>query len=232
MIKENISAVAGEFSSPTDFSITISIRGGEELAKKTMNGRLGIMGGLSVLGTTGIVKPYSCSSWIHSINSGIDVARATGINHVAGATGKTSEAAVQALYGLSETALIDMGDFAGGMLKYLRRYPVPRLTIAGGFAKITKLAQGCMDLHSARSQVNFDKLAGLTGDLGASETITETVKTANTAMQVFDLARHGGLPLADCIAAQARETAMATLSGDTVIDVVIFDRRGKLVGRS
>src|SRR3546814_5517852 len=65
-----------------------------------------------------IVQPYYCSAWIHSIHSGIDVARATGLDHVAGATGNTSEAAVRALYGLDEGALIDMGDFAGGMLKY------------------------------------------------------------------------------------------------------------------
>ena len=65
--------------------------------------------------------PYSCSAWIPSIHSGIDVARAAGLTHIAGATGATSEGAVQKLYGLPETALIDMGDFVGGMLKYLRR---------------------------------------------------------------------------------------------------------------
>ena len=94
--------------------------GGGELAERTLNGRLGIVGGLSILGTTGIVIPYSCSAWIHSIHRGIDVARAAGLDHIAGSTGSTSEAAVQKLHGLPETALIDMGDFVGGMLKYLR----------------------------------------------------------------------------------------------------------------
>ena len=93
---------------------------GEKLALKTLNGRLGIVGGISILGTTGIVIPYSCSAWIHSIHRGIDVARAAGLDHVAGATGSTSEAAVQKLHGLPEIALIDMGDFVGGMLKYIR----------------------------------------------------------------------------------------------------------------
>ena len=232
MIEENIRAVAEQFSASTDFSITISILNGEELAKKTMNARLGIRGGLSVLGTTGIVKPYSCSAWIHSIHSGIDVNRATAVGHIAGATGKTSEAAVQALYDLPDSALIDMGDFAGGMLKYLRRHPIPRLTIAGGFAKMVKLGQGCMDLHSGRSEVNFEKLANLMADLGAPEDIVKTTKSANTAMQVLDLARDGGLPLADCIAARARETAMATLSGGAMVEVIIFDRQGNLVGRA
>ena len=79
-----------------------------------MNARLGILGGISILGTTGIVIPYSCAAWIHSIHYGIDVARATGVRHIAGATGSTSEKAVKDLYGLPEGALIDMADFVGG----------------------------------------------------------------------------------------------------------------------
>ena len=132
-----------------DVEVEISIPGGEALAERTLNGRLGIVGGLSILGTTGIVVPYSCAAWIHAIHRGIDVARAAGVTHVAGATGASSEAAVQELHGLPEIALIDMGDFVGGMLKYLRAHPVPRVTIAGGVAKMTKLAQG---LHRSAFQ--------------------------------------------------------------------------------
>ncbi len=115
-----------------DVEITVSIEGGAELAVKTMNPRLGILGGLSVLGTTGIVRPFSCAAWIASIHRGIDVARAVGLSHVVGATGASSEDAVKARYDLDETAFLDMGDFAGGLLKYLRSHPVDRLTLAGG----------------------------------------------------------------------------------------------------
>ena len=159
MMREAIAGLAAGHGAAGDVVITISIDGGEALAQKTWNPRLGILGGLSILGTTGIVLPYSCSAWIHSIHSGIDVARASGFDHVAGSTGKTSEAAVKRHYGLADVALLDMGDFAGGMLKYLRRHPLPWITIAGGFAKLTKLAQGHLDLHSSRSQVDFDDLA-------------------------------------------------------------------------
>src|SRR6185437_7560392 len=85
--------------------------------------------------------PYSCAAWIHSIHRGIDVARAAGLEHLAASTGSTSEKAVQRLFGLPEIALIDMGDFVGGTLKYLRRHKVARLTLAGGFAKLAKLAE-------------------------------------------------------------------------------------------
>src|SRR5437764_2671052 len=119
MMRRAISHVARQFGTPADAVVEISIPGGEALAAKTLNGRLGIVGGLSILGTTGIVVPYSCAAWIHSIHRGIDVARAGGLDHVAGATGSTSENAVRQLYGLPDSALIDMGDFVGGMLKYL-----------------------------------------------------------------------------------------------------------------
>ncbi|MBV9523891.1 MAG: cobalt-precorrin-5B (C(1))-methyltransferase, partial [Alphaproteobacteria bacterium] len=131
---------------PPDVTVTISIPNGAALAEKTMNARLGILGGLSILGTTGIVIPYSCASWIHAIHRGIDVARAAGMTHLAAATGSTSEAAVARLLGIPEVALIDMGDFAGATLKYLRRHPVDRLTLAGGFGKLAKLASGHLDL--------------------------------------------------------------------------------------
>src|SRR6202051_1534532 len=111
MIRDALTAANG---SAPDAVVEISIPGGATLAERTLNGRLGIVGGLSILGTTGIVVPYSCSAWIHSIHSGIDVARAAGLTHIAGATGASSEAAAQKLYGLPEIALIDMGDFGGG----------------------------------------------------------------------------------------------------------------------
>src|SRR5579862_6336386 len=130
MIKATLTELAAAHGAPPpDLVVTIAIPGGEALARRTMNARLGIIGGLSVLGTTGVVVPYSCASWIHAIHRGIDVARAAGLEHIAAATGTTSERAVQRLYSLSDQALIDMGDFAGGTLKYLRRHPVRRLTV-------------------------------------------------------------------------------------------------------
>jgi cobalt-precorrin-5B (C1)-methyltransferase len=234
-----IAAALAEFggaASPPDLIVTVSIPGGEALAAKTMNGRLGIVGGLSVLGTTGIVIPYSCSSWIHSIHRGIDVARAAGLTHIAAATGSTSEAAVARLHGLPEIALLDMGDFVGGTLKYLRRHPVPRLTLAGGFGKLAKLASGHLDLHSARSRLDLGWLADRLAETGAPATSIAAARAAAGGGEVLAIAQSAGPHyaerLARRIATQAREVALATLAGTVAVDVAVFDRGGSLIGHA
>jgi cobalt-precorrin-5B (C1)-methyltransferase len=234
MIAAAIGEVAAEYGAEPDITVTVSIPGGVELAERTSNARLGIVGGLSVLGTTGVVIPYSCASWIHSIHRGVDVARATGQNHVAAATGRTSEAAVRDLYGLPEQALIDMGDFAGGLLKYVRDHPVARLTLAGGFGKLSKLADGHLDLHSGQSTVDVSRLAERLAATGADEeTVSAARKTAG-AGAVMALARETGTAaaLADAVAAGAREVARAALAGATDIEIVVVERDGTVVGRA
>ncbi|WP_371169165.1 cobalt-precorrin-5B (C(1))-methyltransferase [Aliiroseovarius sp. 2305UL8-7] len=222
MMKWVIHETAEAFGQSTDVDITISVRDGEALAQKTWNPRLGIKGGLSILGTTGIVRPFSCAAWIASIHRGIDVARAEGLTHVAGCTGATSERTVQALYGLSDGAMLDMGDFVGGVLKYLARHPVEHATIGGGIGKLTKLAQGARDLHSGRSQVNFDTLADWLGD--------PDVKSMNTALQAYE--KHGNT-MAKLIASKARDEAAKMLrDADVTLDIVMIDRKGAVIARA
>lgn len=216
-----------EVEAGADVEIEISIPGGALLAERTLNGRLGIVGGLSILGTTGVVIPFSCSAWIHSIHRGIDVARASGIAHIAGATGNASEKAVQVLYGLPEEALIDMGDFVGGMLKYVRAHPVARVTVAGGFAKMTKLAQGLLDLHSKRGSVDMAFLASL-----APEALREEILHANTAAHVLEIARAEGVNITEQVAQLAWNTAAEVLAGTAItLDIAVFDREGVLLAR-
>lgn len=216
---------------PPDLTVTISIPDGERLAQKTMNARLGIVGGLSILGTTGIVIPYSCSSWIHSIQRGIDVARAAGLAHIAATTGATSERAVQRLYALPDHALIDMGDFAGGTLKYLRTHPIERATIAGGFAKLSKLAAGHLDLHSSRSRVDLAALVDRLAVLGADPAAVQAARQAGGAGELLMLAGRKREALVLDVATRAREVALATLSGQTSIEVAIVDRDGDFLAR-
>jgi cobalt-precorrin-5B (C1)-methyltransferase len=233
MIADAIAEVAKAASCAADADVEIAVPGGEALAAKTLNGRLGIVGGLSILGTTGIVVPYSCAAWIQAIRSGIDVARAAGLDHVAAATGASSEAGVQKLYGLPDIALIDMGDFVGGMLKYLRRHPLPRVTIAGGVAKMTKLAQGLTDLHSKRGAVDLAALAVFAKTAGASAALRERIETANTAAEAFLLARAEDIALGDVVARAARQTALELVEGTGIaIEIILFDRDQVLAGRA
>ncbi|MFF8275387.1 cobalt-precorrin-5B (C(1))-methyltransferase [Streptomyces lateritius] len=233
MMREHVAEVAAAHGGSGDVEITVSIDHGEEIARSTWNPRIGILGGLSVLGTTGIVVPYSCSAWIDSIRRGVDVARAAGLTHVAGCTGSTSEKTVTTLYDLPEIALLDMGDFAGAVLKYVRQHPVGRLTICGGFAKLSKLAAGHLDLHSARSQVDKPFLADLARSGGATEALAEEIATANTGLAALRLCEAAGVPLGDLVAARARDEALAVLRGAPVaVDVVCIDRAGAVVGRS
>jgi len=227
-ISEHIAEISSRLGDSGDVVVEISIDNGEEIARSTWNPRLGILGGLSVLGTTGVVVPYSCSAWIDSIRRGIDVARAAGHQHVAGCTGSTSERVAVETYDLPEDALLDMGDFAGAVLKYLRRHPVPRLTIVGGFAKLSKLAAGHLDLHSARSQVDVEFLAGLAGEAGHRLDLAD----ANTGLEALHRAQAAGVPLGDLVADRAAATALEVLREAPVsVDVICIDRGGAIVGR-
>ncbi|MCA8882830.1 MAG: cobalt-precorrin-5B (C(1))-methyltransferase [Rhodobacteraceae bacterium] len=225
MMQAVVADLAARFARPPHVELTISIPGGAALAEKTWNPRLGILGGLSILGTTGVVRPFSCSAWIASIQRGIDVARAAGLPHVAGCTGATSEKAVQTLYGLPDHAMLDMGDFAGGLLKYLARHPVDRVTIGGGIGKLAKLGQGARDLHSGRSQVDFTALGALARQAGLAD-----VAGAHTALEALQIAGPG---LAQAVAHSALGTVREILgTAPVAADVVVTDRGGAVLGRA
>lgn len=233
MMRDTIGEAAAKLGVSADAEIEISIPGGAEMAKHTLNGRLGVVGGLSVLGTTGIVTPFSCAAWIDTIHRGVDVARASGLAHVAGTTGSTSEAAVQKLYGLPEVAMIEMGDFVGGLLKYLRAHPVARITIGGGFAKMSKLAQGRLDLHSGRSQLDLAQLAETARAQGADGETVARIRHANSALDALLIARAEGVDLAAPVARGAWETAARALGdADSELEIIVFDRAGALLARA
>ena len=224
-MREIVTEMAEIYGKPPHVAITISIPNGETIALKTWNPRLGIIGGLSVLGTTGIVRPFSCSAWIASIHRGVDVARAEGLTHVGACTGATSERTVQDLFTLPDYAMLDMGDFSGGLLKYLAKHPVPRLTIGGGIGKMVKMAQGAVDLHSGRSTVDFAALGRLSVSLGLAD-----VSDANTALEALE---RTGAELANAIAGQVK-TQATRQSRDKIkqIDVVVINRDGTIMGRA
>lgn len=221
---------------PLDVLVEVGVDGGAQLAGHTLNPRLGIVGGLSVLGTTGVVVPYSCSAWIDSIRRGVDVALEAGEVHLAACTGSTSEKVARTRFGLPDLALLDMGDFAGAVLKYLRSPAgdrCQRLTLCGGFAKFSKLADGHLDLHSGRSSVDPTRLAALAAAQGAGPATVAAIAASTTALEAIGLATADGVQLGDAVAMAAAEHARQVLQRPELrLEVVCIDRAGTVVGHA
>jgi cobalt-precorrin-5B (C1)-methyltransferase len=214
------------------FEVTIGVENGAALALKTMNARLGIIGGLSILGTTGIVRPFSCSAYIASIHQGIDVAFANGFTHIAACTGNASEAAMRNRYHLTETQLIEMGDFVGAVLKQVRKVPVAKLSVCGGFGKISKLAGGHLDLHSRHSSIDLPQLAAWAAAIGATDALQQAIRAANTSQQALALAGTARIPLGDAVCRHALNVARRVVPAHLALEVFAIDRAGYIVGEA
>jgi cobalt-precorrin-5B (C1)-methyltransferase len=230
MMTEHLAELAAEHGYHGGFEVTIGVEGGEALALKTMNPRLGILGGLSILGTTGIVRPFSCSAYIASIHQGIDVARANGYTHLAACTGNASEDAMRAHYGLPDIALIEMGDFVGAVLKHMKRAPVERLSVCGGFGKLSKLAAGHLDLHSRNSSIDLERLAQWAAEQGADDALQAAIRAANTSQQAVALARAQQVPLGDIVCRHALAVAREIVPPQVNVEMFAIDRQGLLIG--
>ena len=230
MMTEHLIELAAEHGYTGGFEVTIGVEGGEALALKTMNPRLGILGGLSILGTTGIVRPFSCSAYIASIHQGIDVARANGYLHLAACTGNASEDAMRAHYGLPDIALIEMGDFVGAVFKHMKRAPVERLSVCGGFGKLSKLAAGHLDLHSRNSSIDLERLATWAAEYGADDALQAAILAANTSQQAVALAHAQNVPLGDIVCRHALAVARDIVPPQVAVEMFAIDRQGNLIG--
>ena len=203
MIEDAVRDVFPPHSLPLTPHVTISIPNGEELARKTLNARLGIIGGLSILGTTGIVRPISAKAWTDTIDAAIDVALACGCASVVLATGRTSELAVQKYLGtgdrdpigpkgpgtgkdLSEEAFVMMGDHVGYALRACAGKGVKRAVLAGQFAKLLKIACGHEQTHVSSSDLDLRTLAQWLLLAPRTSHLVPLAERANTARQVLE----------------------------------------------
>ncbi|MBX2808404.1 MAG: cobalt-precorrin-5B (C(1))-methyltransferase [Cellvibrionaceae bacterium] len=242
MMTEHLQALAKTYQYHGGFKLAVGVEQGEILAQKTMNSRLGIIGGLSILGTTGIVRPFSCAAWISSIHQAIDVAEANACHHIAASTGNRSEQVVQAHYQLQEMALIEMGDFVGAVFKHLKKISgrasasgglaIQKLSLCGGFGKISKLARGHMDLNSRACAIDFEALAVVASSLGATAQLCRTIRTANTSIEALEHCQRAGIDLAAALCAQALAVARQRVPPAIALELIAIDRRGNIVGRA
>jgi cobalt-precorrin-5B (C1)-methyltransferase len=238
MILETVKEVFAMRCMPVTFTITISIPNGEELARKTLNARLGIVGGLSILGTTGIVRPVSAKAWTDTIDAAIDVALACGSAAVVLSTGRTSELAAQRYFGngergtengegLAEEAFVMMGDHAGHALRACGRKGVKRVVIAGQFAKLLKIAGGHEQTHVTSSELDLARLAEWVSLEPRTARLAPLVSGANTARQVIE--ESGWDPaLVSLVCTRVREFARR-LAPTARIEVLLAGYRGDVV---
>lgn len=171
---------------------TISVRDGERLAEKTLNRRLGIIGGLSILGTTGIVRPVSAEAWTATIDAAMNVARAAGLDEVLLSTGRTSEAAVQARLHLPEEAQVMMGDYLEYALNAARQHGFHRIHLAGMWGKIIKCALGIPQTHVRHGALAMQQAAELLAQLGLEQESAANLALANTSREILQLLQAQG----------------------------------------
>ena len=205
--------------------IVISVPGGEEMAEKTTNPRLGVVGGISILGTTGIVRPFSTASWRASVGQAVNVMGAQGHDtFVLSTGGLTEKAAMLLLPELEEICFIEVGDFTGYALKQAVRNKLSRVFFVGMVGKISKLAAGVMMTHWTRSKVDNDLLAEVTTEVGGRPELVEEIKEANTARHAYELWRESGLEKAPhLLCARAAENLREFAGGRLEVHVILVD---------
>ena len=205
--------------------VVISVPGGEKMAEKTTNARLGIVGGISILGTTGIVRPFSTAAWAASVVQAIDVMGAQGHKtFVLSTGGLTEKAAMRLLPDLEEVNFVEVGDFTGQAIKKAVENGLERCFFVGMAGKISKLAAGVMMTHWTRSKVDNDLLAKITLEAGGSTNLVEEVKGANTARHAYELWRSAHLDRgADLLCQQAAENLAGYAKGKLEVHVILVD---------
>lgn len=234
MIKQVVQEVIDTYALSKGVEVIISVPDGEEIAKKTLNGRLGILGGISILGTRGTVVPFSSSAYMASIVQAINVAKLAGCDHLVLTTGGRSEKYAMKQYPyLKEEAFIEMGDFVGFTLKHIKRQKIPNVSLVGMMGKFSKVAQGVMMVHSKSAPINFEFLANLALKVGVPIEIYEEVLQANTASQVGEIMlHHGYTQFFDELSKSCCYHALHHVKGDINVSTSLYSMKGECLGRA
>lgn len=234
MLHEIVSEVLEQFSITKGVKVVISVPDGEEIAKKTLNERLGIVGGISILGTRGIVVPFSTSAYKASIVQAVSVARASNVEHVVITTGGRSEKYGMKQYPhLPEEAFIEMGDFVGFTLKQCKKQGVKYVSMVGMMGKFSKVAQGVMMVHSKSAPIDFNFLAAVAEEAGASKDLLAEIREANTASQVGDMMKENELHSFFTILCEyCCQSGLKEIGGGLKIDTTLYTLKGEQLGSS
>ena len=227
MIRQSVKQVLDEFEAARGAAVEIFVPEGEKIAKHTLNARLGIIGGISILGTTGVVKPMSHEAYIATISSGMSVARAAGSDVVVCTTGRRSERHAQALFSdLPEPAFVQIGDYFEKSMQMAGDYGFTRAVLAVFFGKAVKMAQGAAHTHAAKSRMGLETLAGWVRKRCPEKKLARQVASANTARSAFFIIRDNCPEMLADTAGRMTSSADGFAGGRLQIRAVIFDYEG------
>ena len=233
-IGENLRAVASDLLDQHGLEVTLSVPGGEEMAKKTLNARLGILSGISILGTTGIVRPYSTAAFLASVVQAIDVAAKQGQTSAVLTTGGRSEKfAMRQLPELDESCFVQMGDFVKAAFQTAIKRKIERIYIGAMAGKLTKMGQGLAVTHAWKAEIDRDLLAQCAQEVGAAPDLVEEIRNAETAR--FAAERLAALGLAvdfhRALAMKAIRSLKSCYPGAYRLTVLVCDFDGNFIVR-
>lgn len=233
---KNITAMVQEELEGSPFRgalVVISVPGGQRMAEKTTNSRLGLVGGISILGTRGTVKPYSTAAYRASVIQAVKLAKYRGATEVVVTTGWRSENFAIAIHPhLEEEAFIQVGDFVGVSLRAIKKNGIQRAIIVGMIGKLSKMADGVTMTHQAGSMVNKELLASLAGKLGADPSVKDKILNANTARHILEICKEQGLDGLPRLICETTVNALtAYLKGGLEIHCYLTDFNGKILGQ-
>lgn len=232
MLEQAVREVAKEQLKKQGVDVVISVPKGEEIAKKTDNPRLGILGGISILGTTGIVLPYSTASFAASIRQSLDVAIAMGAETAVLTTGGRSEDFAKGLFRLPDHCFVQMGDFSGYSIKQCANKKLRKAIIAGFIGKLTKMAMGVKQTHVAGSHVDMEFMARLAAECKALPAVVNEIKSANTARHVSEIITKNNIAgYFDLVCKKVHEQMSEHAKNQLEIEVIMFEFDGKVIGR-
>jgi cobalt-precorrin-5B (C1)-methyltransferase len=238
MIAESVGNAASSQGLDPDapFIAQISVPNGEEIAKQTTNARLGVLGGISILGSTGVVQPFSTAAWRASVHLAIDVAATNGLTHLVLSTGTRSEEYARSQLDLPDMAYVEAGIFSGPALKRCVLRKVKRATHVGMVGKLSKMAMGYFVTHVAGNRVDTQFLATLAAQCGASPEIQEEIRQASSARHFQEIAQANGLlgvfPLMCQMVCRESQKLLGDDGDALIIDTMCFDFDGALLGHA
>ncbi len=232
MIRENLARVGGDLLSARGIRVVVSVPAGRELAPKTDNPRLGILGGISILGTSGIVVPFSTASYAASIRQSLDVALAMGDTSVVLTTGGRSEDFARKIVDLPDHCFVQMGDFAGYSIQQCAKKGIADVTVVGFIGKLAKMAKGIRQTHVKGSKVDVGFLAGLAGEAGAGEAVVQKIRKANTARHVLEMVKENHVEgFFDAVTSRVCLHMRGHAEQKVAVTAMLFDFDGSLLSR-